>query len=298
MKRQIKQVLHRLPYLSKLHAQVMEQGAYPAGHYYSPIPARGEVARTLDGGRATSEVKGVDFRRDAQRALLEEFARYYGELPFPEKPREGCRFYFDQNWFAYTDAIILYGFLRHFDPRKIVEIGSGFSSAVMLDTLERFPNRNAAVTFIEPYPARLNALIDPRATARTTLLEKPVQAVDLGVFRALEAGDLLFVDSSHVVKFDSDLHHILFDILPLLPVGTHVHFHDIFYPFEYPDAWLREGRYWNECYLLRAFLTGNQGWEIVFFNHYANLEFADFIEKNLPLCRKNFGGSLYLRKTG
>jgi hypothetical protein len=123
-----------------------------------------------------------------------------------------------------------------------------------------------------------------------------VQDIDLGLFESLEPGDLLFIDSSHVVKFGNDLHFLFFNVLPVLKKGVFVHFHDIFFPFEYPDAWLREGRYWNECYFLRAFLSGNRDWRIVFFNDFANREFGEFIESRMPLCRKNFGGSIYLQK--
>lgn len=296
MKKQIKNILNKLPCVAGLRAQIFEEGTFPAGHYYSPIPSRNDVARKLGQGGAVSDLNDVDLRRDEQLKLLRTFSRYYGELPFEDKPNQRCRYHFENPWFSYTDAIILYSFLRHFDPKRIVEIGSGYSSAVMVDTLDNFPNRNLAVSFIEPYPDRLNALIDIDSMARATLLEKKVQDVELKLFRSLESNDLLFVDSSHVMKFGSDLYTILFEILPILAVGTHVHFHDIFYPFEYPDEWLREGRYWNECYLLRAFLACNKCWEITLFNHYVNLEFQSFIETNMPLCRKNFGGGLYITR--
>lgn len=87
----------------------------------------------------------------------------------------------------------------------------------------------------------------------------------------------------------------MFEVLPRLPRGVFVHFHDIFYPFEYPADWLQTGRYWNECYFLRAFLSYNREWKIYFFNDYAAREFKGHFEKNIPLCLKNPGGSIYLQ---
>ena len=112
----------------------------------------------------------------------------------------------------------------------------------MLDTRERFPECAFTMTLIEPDPARLLALLKPGDLARITLLDDTAQEVDDSIFASLGPGDLLFIDSSHVLKYGSDLHRILFDILPSLPVGIHVHFHDVFFPFEYPADWLRDGR--------------------------------------------------------
>ena len=296
MNKYIANVIDKLPYVSRLRAQIREQGAFPAGHYYSPIPSQADVAKRLAESNTKREAAGVDFRREAQLRLLHDFSRYYTELPFSDEKGDTCRYYFNQPWFGHTDAIVLYSFIRHFAPRKIIEIGSGYSSAVMLDTLDRYPGGNTEVTFVEPYPDRLNTLISAADRAKVTVQEKMVQEIDLRSFQALASGDLLFVDSSHVMKFGSDLYRIIFEILPVLAVGVHVHFHDIFASFEYPEEWIREGRYWNECYLLRAFLAHNQCWEITFFNDYVNGEFADFIQATMPLCRKSFGGGLYIRR--
>jgi hypothetical protein len=125
----------------------------------------------------------------------------------------------------------------------MVEIGSGYSSAVMLDTAEHFPGFASRFTFIEPDPHRLLSLLKPEDSKQVALLAKAIQEVDGSILTSLEAGDLLFIDSSHVLKYGSDLHRILFEVLPVLPVGVHVHFPDVFYPFEYPTEWLRDGRY-------------------------------------------------------
>jgi len=149
---------------------------------------------------------------------------------------------------------------------------------------------------VEPYPQRLRSLLLPGDEERMELLDVPLQEVDPARFAELEENDILLVDSSHVSKVGSDVHRILFDILPLLAKGVYVHFHDIFYPFEYPEAWIMKGIAWNEAYLVRAFLQYNRAFEIVLFNTYLELKHPDWFKSNMPLCLKNPGGSLWLRK--
>jgi predicted O-methyltransferase YrrM len=296
MKDSIRKIVDKLPYISKLRRQVDEQGAWLAGHFYSPIPARDDVISNLKKPSATASLPDVNLRHDAQRELLEQYTSYYQQVPFPAEKTSGFRYYFNQDFFGYADAIFLYSFIQHFKPKRIIEIGSGFSSAVMLDTLERFPYGKVDVTFIEPYPARLLGTLKAEDKASVKIIEKKVQEVDPGLFNSLQAGDLLFVDSSHVVKYGSDVQKVFYDVLPKLPVGVFVHFHDIFFPFEYPATWLSDGRYWNENYFLRSFLSYNDSWEIVFFNHYAVIEFKDRLAEKMPLCLKNTGGSIYLKR--
>lgn len=235
----------------------------PPGHFYSPIPQAD--LRLDEHGDAT--LAGVDLNLAGQLDTITTLAAYYAELPFPEHPAHGHRFHFDNPYFTGGDAVVLYGMLRRLEPMRIVEVGSGHSSAAMLDVAEHFA-LSPRITFIEPYPATLRACLRDTDLERHTLLTSEVQAVGMAVFEALAAGDILFIDSSHVLKTASDVHFLLFDILPRLAPGVVVHFHDIPWPFEYPRAWLREGRAWNEAYALRAFLQYNDTFEIVCFNAY------------------------------
>jgi len=187
--------------------------------------------------------------------------------------------------------------LRHFKPRKIVEVGSGFSSALMLDTLEHHSYGEVDVILIGPFPKRLGSLLKAGDKDRITIIEKRVQDVDSGVFASLNAGDFLFIDSSHVVKLGSDVQKIFFEIIPSLPTGVFLQFHDIFSDFEYPARWLTEGRYWNEAYFLRVFLSYNETWAILFFNNYVGHMFKGYLEEKMPLCLKKVGGSIYLKRT-
>jgi hypothetical protein len=186
--------------------------------------------------------------------------------------------------------------IRHLRPRRIIEIGSGHSSCVTLDTNERFFGDSIATTFIEPYPELLLSLVTPRDRERIKLIPMRLQDVPLSEFEALESGDILFVDSTHVSKVGSDVNRLFFDVLPALRAGVHVHIHDVFYPFEYPKEWIYGGRSWSELYLLRAFLQYNEPFRIVLMNTFLEHFHEAFFRERMPLCLENLGGSIWLRK--
>ncbi|MFB2771543.1 class I SAM-dependent methyltransferase [Pelatocladus sp. BLCC-F211] len=270
---------------------------FPPGHFYSPIPNLSDVLEKEDLiFQNKKEFPSIDLREEEQLKMLELLALYYEELPFPEQPSTSSRYYYQNQFFCYSDAIILYAMLRHFKPKKVIEIGSGFSSAVMLDTNETFLANVTNFTFIEPYPERLYSLLNEKDKHQHKVIEKPVQEVELELFQMLNAGDILFVDSSHVVKIGSDVAHIIFEILPRLKPGVIVHFHDVFCSFEYPKEWVEEGRAWNENYFLRAFLQYNSVFNILYFNSFMGHFYQDELERKIPLCLRNTGGSLWMKK--
>lgn len=246
--------------------------------------------------RRSIEVPDVELNATSQQALLRTLRPYYADQPFSAQAATGLRYYFENDFFSYADGIFLYSLLRHLRPRRFVEIGSGYSSALALDVNDLFLHGRTQMTFIEPNAQRLLSLLRPEDRARTRLHEKLVQDVPLSVFAEVKRGDVLFVDSSHVVAFGSDVNWILFEILPRLPSGVYVHFHDVFYPFEYPDLWIKQGRGWNEVYMLRAFLQYNRHFEIMLFAHYLGQTQRDFLAAHMPLCLRNAGGSLWLRR--
>jgi hypothetical protein len=112
----------------------------------------------------------------------------------------------------------------------------------------------------------------------------------------LEENDVLFIDSTHAAKFNSDVNYVFHKILPILSKGVYIHFHDIFYPFEYPKEWLLEGRAWNEQYILRAFLEYNINFKIVLFNTYLETMYYEQLKDRFPLIYKNTGGSIWIKK--
>lgn len=276
-----------------------EYGCYPPGHYHSPVPSLDEVRRDRDRlfGGSAAHLPGIDLNEDGQLELLAKIAGFYRELPFKDQAEPGLRYYFDNAVYSYSDAIFLYGMLRAFEPARIIEIGSGFSSAVMLDTIDLFLDHKVECTFIEPSPDRLHDLMRQEDYDRTTIHEKRLQEVDPEVFAGLDAGDILFVDSSHVSKIGSDVNQIIFEILPTLAPGVLVHVHDIFFPFEYPEKWLLEiGMYWNEAYVLRAFLEHNPAFQIRVWNHYLAVAHNEHLASAMPLCMENTGGSIWLQR--
>jgi hypothetical protein len=168
----------------------------------------------------------------------------------------------------------------------------------MLDANEHYMNNSMELTFIDPNPQRLLKNIKPLDREKVEIIPERLQDTDLSIFSSLGPSDILFVDSSHVLKIDSELNLILFEILPALNTGVYVHFHDIFYPFQYLRNWVKQGRAWNEAYALRAFLQYNTAFEVILFNNYLRIKHQDRFLRDRPLFENGVGGSLWLKKTG
>src|SRR5690606_28292209 len=241
-------ILSKIPYLGKhLHqyVQFKKNACYPAGHYHSPIVEVDEIRKCRDTiwpEEYLDSVAGIDLNTDAQLKLVGELAAYYGEMPFGREKQPGLRYHFENRFYSYTDAIFLYAMIRHYKPTQIIEAGAGFSSAVMLYTNEFFFDNQISMTFIEPHTERLKTFLTDKDHGSTTIFRQPVQSVPVEIFEELKTGDILLIDSSHVAKTGSDVNYVLFDVLPRLKSGVLVHFHDIFYPFEYPRDWVFSGR--------------------------------------------------------
>lgn len=198
-----------------------------------------------------------------------------------------------QSMFMEGDAAILRALLIRFRPARLVEIGSGLSTAVALDVADGILPA-LRITCIEPYPERLRSRLRPGDEKRLTLIERQVQDVTPEeLVSGLEPGDFFFIDSTHVVKAGSDVVWLYLHTLPLLPPGVIVHVHDIFWPFEYLDDWLREGREWTEIYLLQAFLMYNADWEILLFGSWLWHEHPELVPADLAASRP---GSIWLRR--
>lgn len=290
--------------LEKIISLIPRVGAWRAaflkhstpGHFYSPVPDCEEIRRreaeifVLD-----RPILGIDFNDARQLELLAAITPLLDEAPWELHPKPGLRFCFDNIYYTWSDALTLYGLMRVLKPHRIVEVGSGWSSALMLDVDRLFFNDSIELTFIEPYPDRLNELAADAASTR--LIQDIVQRIPLRTFEELRAGDFLFIDTSHVSKTGSDVNHILFEILPRLQSGVYIHFHDIFYPFEYPKEWVYKGYAWNENYILRAFLMDNPHYEIVFMNTYLEYKYPERMPA--PLFSRYAGsitGSIWLQK--
>jgi predicted O-methyltransferase YrrM len=269
---------------------------FPPGHFYSPLPSREETAEAFARGGFGPPFPAIDLNEAGQGARLERFAAWYPEQPFPEKQTKGARFYLENPSYGHYDAIMLYSMLREARPRRIIEVGSGFSSAAMLDLNERVLGGGVQFTFIDPDMIRLRKLLREEDAGRVTLIEKRVQEVPLETFAALGENDVLFIDSSHVSKIGSDVNRLYLDVLPVLAPGVLIHIHDVAGNLEYPREWLDEGRAWNEQYLLRAFLMNNHAYRIELFTGWLfNTRHAWFRE-HMPMCARGGGGQMWLRK--
>ncbi|MGI8640396.1 MAG: class I SAM-dependent methyltransferase [Pyrinomonadaceae bacterium] len=268
----------------------------PPGHFYSPIPSNEDISAHQASFIIPKNIPGIDLNEPEQWRYYDFIKSFYAEMPFPETKTDGIRYSFDGPNYGYSDAICYYGMIRHLKPRRIVEIGSGYSSCVALDTNELFLSGSMELTCIEPYPELLLSIIKEEDQTAMSIIPSKLQDVNLETFSALAAGDILFVDSTHISKLASDVNRILFEILPALNSGVFIHFHDIHYPFEYIPEWVEQNRAWNEAYLLRAFLQYNEAFEIVFFNTYLEHSYPERFIKDMPLCMKNVGGSIWLRK--
>jgi len=215
-------------------------------------------------------------------------------MPFKYEKQPNLRYYFQNDFFGKGSGIILYSMMRTLKPKRIIEIGSGFSSALMMDVNDLFFDNKLKITFIEPYPKRLYSLISEKDKANYQVIPEIVQNVDLEMFKKLEPNDILFIDSSHVVKAGSDVQHIFFKILPELKSGVYIHFHDIFYPHEYPKQWVFDvGRSWNENYFLTAFLMYNNQFKIVLLANYLWHHHKNYLKD----IEADGGSSAWLKKT-
>jgi hypothetical protein len=268
------------------------------GHFYSPIVDVEQVRARYDKARHdVSPPQAIQVDEQAMRVLWEELLPFLQDTPFPEEADPACRYFFRNPAFGCGDGSILHAMLRRYRPKRLVEVGSGYSSACSIETIDRYLDSQVDVSFVEPYPALLLELLGQDRAARCTIHTTGVQDAPASVFTQLEDGDFLFIDSTHVLKTGSDVCHELFNVLPLLKPGVFVHFHDIFWPFEYGAEWvIKQNRSWNEIYGLRAFLMYNEAFEIVFFNDWFAWHERDLIEAGYPKMLKNTGGSIWLRK--
>jgi hypothetical protein len=271
--------------------------AHP-GHFYSPIPdlveIEGDQSRIYS-PQTCNEDHGLNVRPNEQRALLTQFESYRDDCPF-RRERKDLRYFSNNDYFSLSSALLLDNVLVHFRPKRIIEVGSGFSSAVMLDSNQHRSLGVEHFTFIDPYPKRLQGLINDSDRKTCRVIEQKVQSIPSILFDSLDANDLLFIDSSHVVKTGSDVLHLFFSIVPRLKPGVVVHIHDIYWPFEYPLDWLKQGICWNEAFLVKAFLQFNESFRIVLFNDYCFKELNAELQSCLNVTASNAGSSLFFQR--
>jgi hypothetical protein len=271
----------------------------PPGHFYSPIVNPTDAERALAAVERKPipvSVPGVTIDRAEMVRTWQALLPHLSGNAFPRSPTPGFRYAYENGSYSWGDGSVLQAMICWRRPKRIIEIGNGWSSACMIDTVELYLTTPCDLTFIDPYPQLLHQVAGD-ALPRLRSFEYDIQAAPLEMFDELESDDILFIDSTHVLRTGSDVCFELFEILPRLAPGVFVHFHDMFWPFEYPRPWaVGENRSWNELYAVRAFLTDNEKWEVVMFSDYlAKLE-RPMIEATWPMFLLNSGGALWLRR--
>ena len=270
--------------------------------YYQPIPDTSKI--NLDCWGKNSELIGINLNEDAQIRLLASFASgykaEYDKFVFEKdqisKPYE---YYVNNKQYESVDGETLYCMIRHFKPNKIIEIGSGNSTylaakAVLMNAAEGSACKLIA---IEPYP---NEHLQKGFPGLYKLLPKKVEVIPLSEFTELRENDILFIDSSHVLKIGGDVQYECLEILPRLNRGVIIHFHDIFLPAEYLKEWvLRRHQFFTEQYLLQAFLAFNNAFEVLWAGHFMHLKHGDKLGKAFSSYKKekSLPGSFWIRRT-
>ncbi len=268
-------------------------------HYYQPIPDTREIDPSV--WKRHSRIRGLDIRAEQQKELLNIFtARFkneYDRFPRGHESRD-FRFYLGNTAFEAVDAEILFCMIRYFKPKTICEIGSGWSTLLAADALSgnRRDGSPGKLIAIEPYPPEFLSASIPE---EVELLRRPVQKVALTQFEALRENDILFIDSSHVCTIGSDVQYEVLEILPQLNPGVLIHIHDIFLPTEYPKEWvLDRHHFWNEQYIVQAFLCFNDTFEILWAGQWMHLTHPELLVEAFTSYQSGVSpASLWFRRT-
>jgi hypothetical protein len=270
-------------------------------HYYSPIPD----TRTLKDNlwSKSSELIGVDINEKKQLELLSLFmSRFKSEYDEFPKHRTSTlyEYYLNNGFFGSVDCEILYCMIRYFRPRRILEVGSGYSTCLsaqaILKNRKEDDNYGCELVAIDPY---LNEILKSGFPGLSKVISREAQDVPFSEFQKLEANDILFIDSSHVLKIGSDVQYEYLEIIPRLKKDVIIHCHDIFLPAEYDKGWvLRDHRFWNEQYLLQSFLAFNDRFEVLWAGNYMNLRHPDKLEMAFSSYTKGqqLPGSFWMRR--
>lgn len=247
----------RFPIAKKIFLRV---GIFPIrDHYYEPLFSPKYLTKSLNDDR---HLPAIDWNVDEQLKLLNCFDYNHELTKFPQNKAINVDYYFDNESYGPGDSEMLYNMIRYFKPRKIIEIGSGYSTLMannaITENLKEIHDYQCDHICVEPYEF-------PWLEAKgVQVIRKKVEEIDLSFFTQLDKNDLLFIDSSHIIRPQGDVLFEYLEVLPILKTGVIVHIHDIFSPKDYKSDWiLKDVRFWNEQYLLEAFLSFNNSYKIL-----------------------------------
>jgi predicted O-methyltransferase YrrM len=260
-------------------------------HYYSPIPDTRTLPDSL--WEHEHDMPGVQLNVEAGLQLALELGEAIeseiATIPDDAAAAPDGGYYFRNESYQYLDGAVLYGMIRRFKPKRFIEIGSGFTTLLTARALERNAREDGSAcgfVAIEPYPRDFLSRPFP---SKPRLLEKRLEEVPQELFDSLGENDVLFIDSSHALKIGGDVQREYLQILPRLRPGVIVHIHDIFFPFEYPKEWIFANHFfWNEQYLLQAFLAFNARFEVMLPTHVLYRKHLDALRSKFPKIDKNY----------
>ena len=288
------------------------------GHFYSVIP---RVTKEFNESNAI-KYDLLDFNDDSHIQILNELPHYLTNFdknfgisnitkrvniatlhPMINDRQKQLKYTLGNSAFEWMDARLLYYFLQKNNPKRIIEIGSG-NSTLLIYNAKKLLNLDLQITCIEPYPSEYLKQLDSQGEIK--LITDNLENVDINLFKTLSKNDILFIDSSHVLKLNSDVMYYFTKIFPVLNDDVLIHIHDIFFPYEYP--WISEGRFWNEQYFLYVFLQYNSKFKIKFCNSYSGYKYPEQLKVVQKNCYENTsfiecdndkvfsGGSIWITK--
>jgi len=284
--------VHRLPLCKRA---LMNVGVFPIrNHYYEPQFDNRSPKQDFSKDR---NLPGINWNISGQLELIERFAFSQELADIPQERPESTKFYLNNGAFESGDAEYWYQLIRTIKPRRIFEIGSGNSTLMAIKAIDRNhdddPRYECEHICIEPYE------MPWLEKAGVSVVRKKVEDVELSFFSKLQDNDILFIDSSHIIRPQGDILFEYLELLPSLNKGVIVHVHDIFSPKNYLKQWLiDEVRFWNEQYLLEAFLSHNSSWSILGALNYLHHNHYEKLKSVAPfLTPEREPGSFYIQKT-
>lgn len=274
----------------------MKSGILPVqDHYYQPlINPKKHLTRSL---REDRSLPGIEWNIEEQLNILEQF-KFNDELTkIPFEKTDSLEFYYNNNSFVAGDAEYFYNILRLKKPHKIIEIGCGYSTLLAQKALIKNKKDNPDYTYehicIEPYEMPWLEQLDVK------VIRRKVEELDTQYFSQLAENDILFIDSSHIIRPQGDVLFEFLQVLPILNKGVIVHVHDIFSPKDYLNEWVFSHVLWNEQYLLEAFLTNNKNFKIIGALNFLSHKYFDQFAAKSPIFSQLKGepGSFWMQKT-
>jgi len=265
-------------------------------HYYHPLINPNK--HNLKSLRDERIIGGLDLNINKQKEIILSFNYVDELLKFPPKKSNGNEYYYHNDSFGSGDSEYLYNIIRKFKPNRIIEVGSGFSTKMMLNSINKNKdedsNYNCELTCIEPFEYKQIEGLP------ITLLKEKVESLDIKIFKELKNNDILFIDSSHIIRPQGDVLFEIQQILPELNPGVLIHFHDIFTPRDYLDEWIyKEHLLWNEQYLLESFLSCNDRFEVIGSLNYLKHNYWELLSSKCPILSREKNsepGSFWIRK--